>query len=136
MLADVSQGLVENTVNHFTLSGEWGIQQNRFDTPKFVCGNNSIDYVPLNKVYSITSRNLSPTIENFLTGVPLTIQYIAYDVYENKVIGEIGIDALRRRVIEINDVHFAEYAARKKGISVEEMVKKKAESMGFMAVLK
>ncbi len=128
--------IVEKTTEHFTLPKDWSVQQNRFGNPKLVHENNNIDYVPLDKVYSITSRNLPPTIENFLVGVPLTIQSIAYDVYENQIIGEMGIDALRRRVIEVNDIHFAQYAASKKGISVEEMIKRKADSMRFMAVLK
>lgn len=127
--------IVEKAVECFTLPESWSLEQNRFGNPKFVHGHNSIDYVPLDKVCSITSRALSPTIENYLSGVPLTVQSIAYDVYGDKVIGEIGIDALKRRVIEINNLHFAEYAASKKGISVEEMIKQKAESLRFMAVL-
>ncbi len=128
--------ILETATEYLTLPEGWSIQQNRFGNPKFVNGKTSIDYVPLNKVYSITSRNLSPTIDNFLTGVPLTIQSIAYDVSESKVIGEVGIDALRRRVVEVNEVHFAEYAAHKKSISVEEMIRRKAESLRFMAVFR
>lgn len=128
--------IVENAVEHFTLPKDWSVQQNRFGNPKLVNGNNSIDYVPLDKVYSITSRALPPTIENYLSGVPLTVQSLAYDIYENKVMGDIGIDALKRRVVEINNLHFAEYAASKKGISVDEMIKRKAGSLRFMAVLR
>ncbi len=59
---------------------------------------------------------------------------MAYDVNENRVIGEIGIDALSRRVVEVNDLHLAEYAAKKKNKSLRAMIQEKADRLGFMPI--
>jgi len=126
--------IVENPVSDFNLPTDWRVDTNHFGNPKLVNGKKQIDYVPLRNIYSILKRQVKPTIENYLTGVPLTIQSIAYDVYENKVIGEIGINALQRRVVEINDLFFAEYAAQKKDLSVQEMIQEKAKSLGFTPI--
>jgi hypothetical protein len=126
--------LVEDSVLDFNLPLGWRVDYNRFGNPKLIKSTKQIDYVPLKKVYSITQRNIEPTIENFLTGVPLKVQSIAYDIYNNQIIGQIGIDALQRKVVQINDVFFAEYASQKKNISLREMIKEKADSLGFTPI--
>src|SRR3990167_4093868 len=101
--------VVENSVLEFDLPDGWIVNINRYGNPKLVNGKKKIDYVPLRNIHSIIQRKIEPTIENFLTGVPLTVQSVVYDVNENRVIGEIGINALQRKVVEANNVSFAEY---------------------------
>lgn len=97
--------------------------------PKF-----EIDYIPLNTVNSIERRGLDFTIENFLTGTPFTIQSMAYDVGNGKLVGDVGLKALKEKSFGINNLEQAEIFAEKKGMSVSELIEKKAASMGFRVV--
>lgn len=126
--------VIENPVPDFDLPNGWKVGINRFGNPKLVNRKKQIDYVPLKNIYSIRQRQIKPTIKNYLTGVPLTIQSIAFDVRENRIIGEIGIDALRRRVVGINDLFFAKYAAQKKNKSLRVMIQEKADDLGFTPI--
>jgi hypothetical protein len=126
--------IVEIPVQEFNMPVDWKIYRNSFGNPKLVNGKKQIDYVPLRNVYSILQRNIEPTIENFLTGAPLTIQSIVYDVNANNVIGNIGINALQKRIVEINNLFFAEYAAQRKNKSLRAMIQEKADRLGFTPV--
>lgn len=126
--------IIEKPVKQFDLPNGWNIEKNRFGNPKFVNDKMQIDYVPLGNIYSIQYRDLEPSIENFLTGTGLKIQSIAYSFHENKIIGSAGIDALKKKVIEVNNMHFAEYAAQKKGKSLKQYMQEKADSLHFTPV--
>lgn len=127
--------IVEIPINKFNLPEGWIIQRNKFGNPKFVNGEKMIDYVPLRSIYSIISRDMEPTIYNYLSGTPLTVQSIAYDLQEKKIIGNTGINSLINRIVAVNNLEFAEYAAKKKGTSIRELLQKKAESMNFNTLL-
>ncbi len=126
--------IVEIPASTFSLPDGWAVDKNRFSNPKLVNGKKQIDYVPLGNIYSIIQRQIEPKIENFLSGVPLTVQAIAYDVLKNSVIGEIGIDALQRRIVEVNNLFFAEYAAKKKHKSLQAMIQEKADGLCFKPI--
>lgn len=125
--------IVEGVKNELKLSNGFTLKTNRFGNPKFV-GEISIDFVPLANVYSIVHNQLDPKIENFLINVPLTVQSIAYDLDNERIVGDVGAQSLRDRTVAVNNFYFAEYAANKKGISVSEMIEKKASSLGFHAI--
>ncbi len=127
--------IVQKEAAEIELQDGWRIEKNSFGNLKFVNNGRSIDYVPLNKVFSIIKRGITPTIENYLTGVPLNIQSIAYDIREKMIIGELGIKALDRKIIKVNNLKFAEHAAQKKNTYSAAMVRKTAESLGFTAML-
>lgn len=118
-------------INHEIRQDGFEIGRNRFGSFKFKKEGVSIDLVEIRNLYSVVSRGVAPEISNYLTGVPLNIQSIAYDLDSNLIIGEVGASAIGERIVRVNDWHFAEYAAEKKGISVEEMIKKKAEELEF-----
>jgi hypothetical protein len=126
--------IVENANVQIILPKGWEERKNRFGNPKFVNGEKQIDFVPLNNVYSITSRKLDPSIENFLSGTPLTIQAVVYDIINKRLIGERGIDAIKRKVVEVNDLQFAEYAAQKKEKSLNQYIREKADELGFTSI--
>ena len=126
--------IVEHDKTPHILPEGWAEGINRFENPKFFNANKQIDLIPLSNIYSIISRNLSPTIGNFLSGVPLTMQALVYDVKNEKLIGEKGLDALQRKVVEVNDLRFAKYAAKKKGKSLRQYIQEKADELGFLAV--
>ena len=113
----------------------WEQRANSYGNPKLIGPHYEIDYVPLKSIHSIVRRGLEPTIDNFLTGAPLTIQSIAYDVGSQKVIGEAGILAIKNKEVGINNLEQAQYRAQKKGVSLEELVAGVAAQFNFRPVL-
>lgn len=127
--------VVEDYKPEINLPEGWRIE-GAFDNNKLriVNGAKQIDCVSLKNNFSIKHRKLKPSIGNFLTGAPLTIQSIAYDIDENKIIGEIGIDALKRKVVAINNKFFADYSAKKEKKSIQEFIADKSEELSFTPV--
>jgi len=123
--------VVERKADRFSLPAGWSVSENRFGNPKFVKGDESIDCVPIRNIHSIQERGLEPTIENVLSGAPLTVQSIAYDVFAHRVIGEVGMDAINRLVVGVNNLQFAEYRAEMLGITVADYLRDKAQALGF-----
>jgi hypothetical protein len=126
--------IVESPTAKITLPQDWRVSQNRFGNPKFINENKQIDFVPLANIYMLLQRKLAPTIENFLSITPLGIQSIAYDATANMVIGPIGIDAIERKIIEVNDLPSAKYAAKKKKLTLYELIRQKAKSLEFTPI--
>ena len=126
--------MIENPVSEFDLPYGWRVGNIRFGNPKLVNGKKEIDYILLRNINSILQRQVEPTIENYLTRVPLIIQSIAYDFYESKFFGETGIDALQRRVVEVNNLLFAERYTQKKNKSLQTMIKEKSDGLGFTPI--
>lgn len=109
----------------------WKTTRNKYGNPKLVNDALSIDVVPLRNFHSIVRRQLAPTIENFLTGTPLTVQSIVYSFDENKIYGTIGKAAISSKVVAVNDMVQAEHYAARKGIPLHEVILQKAQSLGF-----
>ncbi|MAG19981.1 hypothetical protein CL618_00940 [archaeon] len=127
--------IVGDPNGNIILPNTWRLHRNTYGNPKFVGGEFSIDFVPLSTVVSIKRRGLEFIFDNFLTGTPLTVQSIAYDVALGKIIGEIGINALESGSVGVNNLGQALFCSRKKGISVEDLIREKAKSLGFEPVL-
>jgi hypothetical protein len=127
--------IVESPAQEFTLPPNWEVAINSYGNPKFRGPNFEIDLIPLKQIHSITRRGIEPTIENFLSGTPLTVQAIAFDVTNNRVIGEIGISAIKEKRVGVNNLAQTNHSARLKGKSVEELVKDVADSLRFQAEL-
>lgn len=127
--------IVENPVSKISLPADWKLTASSFGNQKFVKNNSySIDFVPLNKIHSIIKRKLESIIENYLTGVPLTVQSIAYDIRHKKVIGDIGIAAILKKEVEINDADELANYCKLKNITAENYLKEKAKSLKFTPV--
>ena len=126
--------IVERPVKEFRLPTGWKVTQNKYGDPKFVHVCCSVDYIPLETVHSILRRRLEPTIDNFLTGTPLTIQSITYSVNDQKIIGEICIDALLRKEVAVNNLEQARIYAKRKGIPLNEIIERKAKSLQFTPI--
>ncbi len=118
-------------LNHYLITGNWGVRQNSYGNPKFRKGEMRVDVVPLNNIASIMRRKLKPTIESYLTGTPLSIQSIAYEVSSGKLLGPVGLDSLNVRVIKINDLKSAKNTASKKGLTLKKYIEKFANSLNF-----
>jgi hypothetical protein len=134
MSKDVDFDFIVENPKKLKLPEGWKIEQNSYGNPKFISSSYEIDYVPLTTVHSITRRGLEPTFANYLSGTPLTIQSIAFDVKSQQVIGDIGIKAIRDKTVGINDLEQAKHRAEKKGKTVEELVKGVADEFGFTSI--
>jgi hypothetical protein len=126
--------IVERPKDNISLPPGWSLTQNKYGNPKFVKGSINIDFVPLSTVQSIVSRRLAPDIQNYLSGVPLTVQAIAFDISEGKMLGDVGVKALLERSVAVNNTEQALKVAEKRGVSVEELVRSKAQSLGFKSI--
>lgn len=127
--------VIEELSKHIILPEGWELHENRFGNPKFTSEKLSIDAVPLKNVNSIKRRELTPTILNYLTGTPLTVQSIAYDIFEDELFGEVGIQAIIDKTVSINNQEEAKIAAQKKEMTLNDYVKKIADSLQFKFVL-
>ena len=123
--------IVEERKKKIILPGGWKMKRNKYGSPKFICGKISVDFIPLNTISSIKRRGLRPTIRNFLTGTPFTIQSMAYDFDRKKILGRKGLRALRKKIFKINNLEQALIYASKKGLSLDALIIKKAKSMNF-----
>lgn len=109
----------ENYGNNYLLSGD---------------SKARIDLNYLKSFHPILSRKLRPRLRHFFTTTPLDIQSIACDVTGKciRIMGWRGIEAIKRKVVRINNLEEAKYVAGEiMKISVEDLVRMKAEELGF-----
>ena len=126
--------IVENPNSELALPNNWKLSQNRFGNPKFVREDRfDIDFIPLENIYQIVKRKQEPSIKNFLIGVPLNIHCFAYECNSNKLLGEAGIQSLMEKVVAVNDLEMAQDAAKLYDTTVNEMIRKKSQELGFKA---
>ena len=128
--------IIEKPTEKILFPNSWRRTVNRYGNLKFIKNDGlEIDFVPLENVHSIIRRGLSPSIENFLTGTPLNIQSIAYDV-KNKIIkGDVGIKALVQQIVAVNDFEQAKIYSARKGKLINNIIQEKALSLGFKSIL-
>ena len=107
----------------------WDFERTGYGDPRFKKDEQMVDILALDKIISIQRRDLEPTLENYLSGVSLTIQSIAYDFEGKGVIGEVGIDALLKGEVAPNRVEDMEHM--RGGLPMEEYVRQVAESLNF-----
>ncbi len=124
--------IIEKPEKDIIFPENWKEIKNNYGNTKFIRNDGLIvDFIPLDNVNSIIRRNLNSTVENFLTGTPMTIQSIAYDISRNIVIGPIGLKAIKDKTVAINNIEEAEIYARKKKKSIKEIMQQKAKELGF-----
>lgn len=123
--------IIEKPLSNIELPSSWEISINHFGNTKLSGPHFSVDFIPLNNIFSIQERNLLPTIENFLTGVPLTVQSLAFEVQANHLQGEAGIEALKTKTVGVNNKEQAASYAERCRTTVEAYIRDKAVSLGF-----
>ncbi|MGD0728925.1 MAG: hypothetical protein ABR981_02515 [Candidatus Micrarchaeaceae archaeon] len=126
--------IVESKKGEPNLPG-WEISNSRYGNVKIHNSKTSIDLVPLKNVFSIIKRNIDPTIDNYLTGTPLTVQSIAYDCSNKKIIGEVGCQSIEDKTVGINYYESAHKEASLKGITINDFIKSKSDILGFTPIL-
>ncbi|RJQ19365.1 hypothetical protein C4580_05515 [Candidatus Woesearchaeota archaeon] len=107
----------------------------RLGNPRLTGPDIMIDLLLITNVHSIHRRGLAPSRENYLSGVPLTVQSIAYDTVEGRLIGEVGISSVLEKTVGANNPEEAEFEAQRKGFGrVEEYIDSIAEKLGFTPI--
>jgi len=109
----------------------WAIERNRHNGVKLRRGKDSIDIMSLQTYEPFDVLDVPRTIESFLDCVPFTIQSIAYDLQERKIIGDVGIAALMNQKVEVHNAKIAERYAESYHTTIEKRRKKIATSLYF-----
>ncbi|MBI2035101.1 MAG: hypothetical protein HYT12_00255 [Candidatus Liptonbacteria bacterium] len=98
--------IVEKEITPFKYNG-WDLRGSRFGSPKFIKNDLIVDFVSINNIYAIKTRNLPGIIENYLKTVPLSIHSVVFDIQDEKLIGDIGINSILSKTIFIqNKEHY------------------------------
>lgn len=108
----------------------WEIYTNSYGSQNYQNEKVRTSFTDIRKAIRMTPMK-EPTIEQFITHTPLTIQSIAYDINESKLFGDIGIQALLEKRVEINDHKQAEYYSERKGKTVEIVLEEKRRELNF-----
>ncbi len=118
----------------FTCPG-WECRLNNYGNPKFIFADESIDLIPINTVSSIKRRKVVPTIENLLDGAPFTIQKIALNCLDWRLVDRGGIEALLDQEVKVNDLDEALTVAAHKCRPVPEIMLQLAAELQFKCVI-
>ena len=125
--------MVDSMPESFTHPG-WTFTQNRYGNPKFVYKDSVVDLVPISRASSVVRRKVEPTIENFLDGAPFTIQKIALNCLDWRLVDRGGIAALMKQEVRVNDPAEADLLSQKKGRPIFEIMLQLAVELQFKIV--
>lgn len=125
--------LVEKLNREIIVPKGWVVRKNKFGNPKLIKTGVVIDLIPIETVYCIQSKNLEPNIENLLSGAPLTVQSIAFDIDKQTLIGNIGIESLINKTVGINNQEEYDHVA---SIGKVYSLEKYAKELGFKVIKK
>ena len=95
----------------------WDLKITDYGNPYLLRGKTRIDLNYLFSFHSINARKLGQKFKHFFTGTPMDIQSIAYDLTDKNVgvSGWRGIDAIKRKLVRINNLEEAKFEARNRG---------------------
>ncbi len=124
--------IVEEKSNILKDIPNWKIEVNSYGNPNYVRKENKMSFTDISKVIRISGQKIQ-TIEKFIEETPLNIQSIAYDLENNNIIGEKGINALISKNIAVNNLGQAEFYANKKGKKIEDILKEKISELNFLS---
>jgi hypothetical protein len=128
--------IVEYPNDKIILPDDWKITKNHFNNNKLISNQMQIDFIPLTDLalpknpYSY-EKNPIPSINHFLESGGLNIHCIAYDIFDKKIIGDVGIKALEEKIISAYNLEMLEYGPKKYEKTPNDIIKKKAEELGF-----
>lgn len=122
--------LVEEREDFIKKVSGWNLKINRYGAQNYFREGNFTSFTDLRKVarhYGVVKS----TALKFIEETPLDIQSIAYDLDENKLIGEKGIKALKNKMIKVNNKEQAEFYAKRKEKELKDIIIRKATQMNF-----
>ncbi len=131
--------IVENICesNKMIIPKGWNLTKTHHGDPRFLKDKKQVDMWPLNKAVNLTdkdkieSMDKNDKLESYFRRVPLTVQAIAYDIKENKIIGNIGMQAISNKEIKVNNISECLGFCKARRISVRRFISSKSESLNF-----
>ncbi len=134
--------IVEKPVplKNIKLPSGWKLTQTGLGEPRFVKGNKQIDFVYLDNAINpsesskLSTMNTAQKIESYFRHAPLTVQAIVYDVGAKRIIGDLGVKAIKKKVIRVNNLDECIGFCKRRKISIREFIGIKMKSLGFSAV--
>lgn len=131
---DPDLSFVTDTEGYATdISKDWGVIRTERGWA-LLNEDRSAELSPFSLMYLIRRRRLPATLDSYFSGVPLTVHAVAYDIRNDQLVGDIGLDAIKQRVISVNNICSARYSAGKKGIPLKKYIKNKADELGFKPI--
>lgn len=127
--------LAERLADSMVVPVGWTRSASTFGSPKFFRGGLFVDILPFDEIRIPMQMPGPPTIEEYLACVTLTVQAIAYDICEQRVIGDIGMQALRTKTVAYNMPKVNKEYFAKKGYTRESYIREKADGLGFRVIL-
>ncbi len=118
-------------VEKMVISPEMKYSLNHFGGLKIDNGLKKTDIWELKETYLIKKNNLNPTIENCLKTASLNIQSIAYDIEENKIIGETSLRGIIDKKILANNIENFQYYVNAYKITMEDYINAQIRKWGF-----
>jgi len=113
----------------FDLPAGWSEQKTKHGEPRLQREDIRVDIMWLENMHSILERGLDYKIEHYLSGVPLTIQSIAYDVREKTLLGTVGIEAILSKTVGVMNQDEYDYCLKMYGDHYS--VERYAQVLGF-----
>lgn len=123
--------VVDSLNENLVIPNGWKVTFEKFGNPTFKKNQVEIDIFPLSDHEYIKKNKLEPTIQNFLDGVPFSIQALVFDIRNEKLIGKTGIESLRTMKYKVHNVESAKEVAKMKKVTINERMKQKGKSLNF-----
>lgn len=102
--------IVENIKDVIEVEDGLEICENNHGNAKINKNGLFIDLIPLNNIHRIKERNLDPSINNYLSSAPFSIQAMAFDVDSHELWGKNGLVSILNKTIEVNNKDELVYA--------------------------
>lgn len=127
--------IVDTELDPSYFDGIWKKDTTSYGNLRLTHGETQVDIIPLNNINSIKRRGINPTIENFLTGTPLTVQSIVFDIEKEKILGTIGAQAIKTKTVGINNHEQSIISAEHEHKTLVDFIQKKASELHFTPIL-
>lgn len=122
---------VTDSIHVQNIPSDWVMGRNKYGGMKLKTNLFSIDIDEFKHHININHLKLPYTIDSYFISVPLNIQSIAYDVRNKKLIGEIGINSLNRKLIGVNNLEIFNLEREKR---IQKIIDK-AKDLNFTPIL-
>lgn len=107
----------------------WEIHLNNYGNKNYVREKNRMSFTDMKKIIRVSGIRVM-TIFDYLKETPFDIQSIAYDLEENEIIGEKGIQALNK-TIKINSKEQADFYVKAKNRDLKDVISEKSKELNF-----
>lgn len=133
--------IVEEICSDFSILPGWEVKVNTFGGIKLLRKSPfngqviTIDIWELRNHEPCRRNGIPCTIENVLRSAPLSVQSIAFDLQEGKLLGEVGINSICTGTVMINHERETENYCRIYKTTLQEFLEKKALEYDFTPIL-